>query len=62
MRTTAMTTLLNIDGIHDIDAIKNIGDYFQIHPLTYEELPGAPPPHGFQAACESELRPLLENI
>lgn len=35
---TAMTTWVNIDGIHDIELIEIIGKQFNIHPLTLEDI------------------------
>lgn len=32
------TTWLNVDGIHDTDIIARIGDHFNIHPLTQEDI------------------------
>jgi len=34
-------TWLNIDGIHDIDLVEKIGKYFNIHPLTLEDIVNA---------------------
>lgn len=31
-------TWINVDGIHDTDVIKKIGDKFNIHPLTLEDI------------------------
>jgi magnesium transporter len=32
------TTWLNIDGLHDTEIISRLGDHFQIHPLTLEDI------------------------
>ncbi|KYK37005.1 MAG: magnesium/cobalt transporter CorA [Theionarchaea archaeon] len=37
-RDTSRVTWINIDGIHDVDTIQKIGDYFNIHPLTLEDI------------------------
>ena len=31
-------TWINIDGLHEIDIIENIGRHFDIHPLTLEDI------------------------
>ncbi len=31
-------TWLNVDGLHDVDTIKTIGDHFNLHPLLLEDL------------------------
>jgi magnesium transporter len=31
-------TWINIDGLHDVDQIEKIGDYFNIHPLILEDI------------------------
>jgi magnesium transporter len=33
-----MVKWINIDGIHDVELIENIGKYFKIHPLTLEDV------------------------
>jgi magnesium transporter len=32
------TTWINIDGLHEIDVIEKIGNYFEIHPLVLEDI------------------------
>jgi len=36
--TTATTTWINIDGIHDIAVMEHIGRHFGLHPLTLEDV------------------------
>jgi len=36
--TTATTTWINIDGIHDIPVMAHIGRHFGLHPLTLEDV------------------------
>jgi magnesium transporter len=31
-------TWINVDGIHDLDMIKKIGEHFRLHPLTLEDI------------------------
>ena len=37
-KDTATQTWINIDGIHDMEVIRKIGDHFRIHPLTLEDI------------------------
>ena len=37
-RDTETVTWINIDGLHDIDLIKDVGDYFGLHPLLLEDV------------------------
>ncbi|MCP1662257.1 MAG: magnesium and cobalt transport protein CorA [Methanocalculus sp. MSAO_Arc1] len=37
-RTSTSTTWIAVDGIHDTDVVRMIGDLFGIHPLTLEDL------------------------
>jgi magnesium transporter len=38
LKTTPTVTWLNINGLHDIEMIQNIGKIFQLHPLVMEDL------------------------
>ncbi|MGD8847169.1 MAG: magnesium/cobalt transporter CorA [Desulfobacteraceae bacterium] len=38
LRNATTNTWINIDGIHDLDFMKNIGPHFGIHPLTLEDI------------------------
>lgn len=38
LKETQTTTWLNIDGIHNLELIENIGKQFDIHPLTLEDI------------------------
>lgn len=40
-KDTQTTTWLNIDGVHNVDLIEKIGKYFNIHPLTSEDVVNA---------------------
>ena len=35
---TNTITWINIDGIHDVDLVKSLGEYFKIHPLVLEDI------------------------
>lgn len=35
---TPTVSWINIDGIHDVDIIKKLGDHFGIHPLVLEDI------------------------
>ncbi|MBN2539470.1 MAG: magnesium/cobalt transporter CorA [Deltaproteobacteria bacterium] len=37
-KETPTVTWINIDGLHQVDIIKKIGDYFGIHPLIQEDI------------------------
>ena len=37
-RDTATATWINIDGVHEADIIRKIGDHFRIHPLIQEDI------------------------
>ena len=37
-KDTETVTWINIDGVHDTDLIKNIGDNFGLHPLVMEDI------------------------
>ena len=37
-RDTASVTWINIDGVHEADVIRRIGDHFKIHPLIQEDI------------------------
>ncbi len=43
-------TWINIEGIHEIDVIKKLGDYFSLHPLTLEDI------------LHTQQRPKLEDF
>ncbi|MFC1516071.1 magnesium/cobalt transporter CorA [Thermodesulfobacteriota bacterium] len=38
LKDSPTTTWLNIDGVHDMDLIEKIGNHFNIHPLTLEDI------------------------
>lgn len=38
LRDSPTITWLNIDGIHDINLIREVGDFFDIHPLLLEDI------------------------
>ena len=38
LATTSSCTWLNIDGIHDVELIKKVGDIFNLHSLTVEDI------------------------
>ena len=38
LENTSQITWINIDGIHDVEIVQKIGDYFNIHPLTLEDI------------------------
>ncbi len=37
-RDTASVTWINIDGVHEADIIRKIGEHFRIHPLVLEDI------------------------
>ena len=37
-REKPTTTWINVDGLHDIEILRRIGKYFDIHPLTLEDI------------------------
>jgi magnesium transporter len=37
-KDTPTVTWMNIDGIHDVEIIKKIGDHFNLHPLLQEDI------------------------
>lgn len=38
LKNTPSITWINVDGIHDIDMISKLGNHFNIHPLTQEDI------------------------
>ncbi len=38
LRDDVTSTWINIDGVHQIDNIQEVGDYFKIHPLVLEDI------------------------
>jgi len=38
LRDTPTVSWINVDGIHDTDLIKTVGDHFGIHPLVQEDI------------------------
>ena len=38
LRDEPTTTWINVDGLHDIELIEKIGEHFNIHPLTLEDI------------------------
>ncbi len=49
-RDEPTVTWINVDGVHDPDLIKKIGDYFGIHPLIQEDI------------ANTEQRPKMEDF
>ena len=43
-------TWVNIDGLHDVDVIEKIGNYFEVHPLVLEDI------------LNTDQRPKMENF
>ena len=43
-------TWVNIDGLHDVDVIEKIGNYFEVHPLILEDI------------LNTDQRPKMENF
>ena len=37
-RDSPSVTWINIDGVHDLELVEKIGEYFNIHPLTLEDI------------------------
>jgi magnesium transporter len=37
-KRTETTSWINIDGVHEVDILEKIGKYFDIHPLTLEDI------------------------
>ena len=37
-RDTPTVTWINVDGVHQVDIIENIGRYFELHPLILEDI------------------------
>src|SRR5688572_25224156 len=37
-RDTTTTTWINVNGIHDIDLLRKLGEYFGFHPLALEDV------------------------
>ena len=37
-RDTATTTWINVNGIHDVDLLRKLGEYFGFHPLALEDV------------------------
>ena len=49
-KETSTVTWVNIDGLHQVDIIKKIGDHFDIHPLIQEDI------------LHTEQRPKMEDF
>jgi len=48
-KDTPTVTWINIDGIHQVDIVENIGRHFELHPLIMEDI------------MNTEQRPKMEN-
>ncbi len=49
-KDTPTVTWINIDGVHQVDVIENIGRYFELHPLILEDI------------MNTEQRPKIEDF
>ena len=50
LRDTRTVSWINIDGLHDVDLIKRLGEHFEIHPLIQEDV------------VNTEHRPKIEDM
>ncbi len=50
LKDTRTVSWINIDGLHDVDLIKRLGEHFEIHPLVQEDV------------VNTEHRPKIEDM
>lgn len=60
-KTAATVTWINIDGLHEIDIIAKLGEFFDLHPLIMEDILHTSQRPKFQD-CETYLYVVLQML